>query len=215
MSRSRRLALLLLPALLELFLVVLPGRAQQESQSVRFAFADTTLLRDTLGIHFDRLFPLADSLMITPDSLRAQAIRYRLPLTRIVFLADSLRMPVDSVGTVMERERFNALALSRQRLAKFGYTSGYVVSGGTSTWTNNTDYNLRAGPWFVRNTTDISLSRSGNSQELSFSQSRASTTELGWEVIRYFSLGARVGLQRNASFSEPATIYDSSKRNDQ
>jgi hypothetical protein len=215
MSRPRRLALLLLPALLEIFLVVLPGRAQQESQSVRFAFADTTLLRDTLGIHFDRLFPLADSLMITPDSLRAQAIRYRLPLTRIVFLADSLRMPVDSVGTVMERERFNALALSRQRLAKFGYNSGYVVSGGTSTWTNDTDYNLRAGPWFVRNTTSVSLSRSGGSQELSFSQSRASTTELSWEVIRDFSLGARVGLQRNASFSQPATIYDFSKRNDQ
>ncbi len=215
MSRLRRLALLLLPAALEVVLAVLPGHAQPGSESVRFAFADTTLLRDTLNLHFDRLFPLADSLMISPDSLRAQAIRYRLPLGRLVFLADSLRMPVDSVGSVMERERFNALALSRKRLVKFGYTSGYSVSGGTSVWTNNTDYNLRAGPLFLRNTTNISLSRAGGGQSLSLSQDRASATEASWEVVHDFSVGARVGLQRNANFSEPASIYDYSRKDDQ
>ena len=49
MIRSRRLALLLLPAALELILAVLPGHAQQAASS-RYAFADTTLLRDTLGL---------------------------------------------------------------------------------------------------------------------------------------------------------------------
>ncbi len=215
MSRLCRLALLLLPAALEAVLAVPPGHAQQGTESVRFAFADTTLLRDTLNLHFDRLFPLADSLMITPDSLRAQAIRFRLPLSRLVFLADSLHMPVDSVGSVMERERFNALALSRKHLAKFGYTSGYTVSGGTSIWTNNTDYNLRTGPFFLRNATSISLSRAGGGQLLSLNQDRSSTTEASWEVVRNLSLGARVDLQRNAAFSEPASIYDYSRKNDQ
>ena len=39
----------------------LPGRAQ-EGSGARYAFADTTLLRDTLNLSFPRLFPLADSL---------------------------------------------------------------------------------------------------------------------------------------------------------
>ena len=109
MSRLRRLALLLLPAALGVVLAVLPGRAQQAS-SARFAFADTTLLRDTLGLHFDLLFPLADSLQVTPDTLRALSVRYRFSLYRIVQLADSMRVPVDSLGATLERERFNPLA---------------------------------------------------------------------------------------------------------
>jgi hypothetical protein len=38
---------------------------------------------------------------------------------------------------------------------------------------------------------------------------------MSWEIVHDVSLGARVGLQRNASFSEPATIYDYSRKNDQ
>ena len=38
-----------------------------------------------------------------PDSLRAQIIRFRLPLRRLVSMADSMGVPVDSVGAVIAR----------------------------------------------------------------------------------------------------------------
>src|SRR5689334_21356253 len=71
-----------------------PVSRAQTPPSPRFAFADTTLLRDTLGLRFDRLFETADSLGMLPDSLRAQIIRYRLPMWRLVAMADSMRIPV-------------------------------------------------------------------------------------------------------------------------
>ena len=43
------------------FAYALPGRAQ-EDLSGRYAFADSTLLRDTLGLKFQGLFRIADSL---------------------------------------------------------------------------------------------------------------------------------------------------------
>src|SRR4029453_4020048 len=104
----RKLSLLLVPALL-VAASVLPGRAQ-ENVSGHYAFADTTLLRDTLGLSFQGLFRLADSLEIAPDSLRAHSIRYRVPLQRLVVLADSMHVAVDSVGITLLRERFNPLA---------------------------------------------------------------------------------------------------------
>ena len=79
MTRPRRLLLLLLPLALGLGSMAMPGRAQQAAGG-RFAFADTTLLRDTLGLSFEGLFPLADSLKISPDTLRALSIRYRYSL---------------------------------------------------------------------------------------------------------------------------------------
>jgi hypothetical protein len=56
MSRSFRVLLALVPVIVSLLTQALPGRAQQ-GQSSRYAFADTTLLRDTLGLDFSR-FPL-------------------------------------------------------------------------------------------------------------------------------------------------------------
>ena len=109
MPRPGRLAILLVPLLVGLFGSALPGRAQQAAPA-RFAFADTTLLRDTLGLHFTGIFPAADSLQLAPDTLRALMIRYRYTLPRLIHLSDSLRVPVDSVGVVLERERFNPLA---------------------------------------------------------------------------------------------------------
>src|SRR5512138_103791 len=109
MTRPQRLLLLSVPLVLGLISMALPGRAQQAPRG-RFAFADTTLLRDTLGLHFDGIFPMADSLGLRPDTLRALMIRYRYPLLRLVHLADSLGVPVDSVGTMVDRERFNPLA---------------------------------------------------------------------------------------------------------
>ena len=98
----RRLALLLLLCLIGWSAASRPVRAQTPVAS-KYMFSDTTLLRDTLDLHFDRLFELADSLRTSPDSLRAYSIRYLLPLDRLASLADSLRVPVDSIGAVLER----------------------------------------------------------------------------------------------------------------
>jgi len=135
----RRLSVLLLIPILWLPALSRPGRAQDASG--RFAFADTTLMRDTLGLHFARLFPLADSLNITPDTLRALAIRYRYQPERLVSLADSLQMPVDSVGPYFDRERFNVLSTAGQQARNnFRYTTGYIVGLASSSWTNNADW---------------------------------------------------------------------------
>ena len=74
--------LLVVPAVL----AFVPSGRAQAPVSARFAFADTTLLRDTLGLKFDRLFETADSLRMLPDSLRAQMIRYLLPMFRLIML---------------------------------------------------------------------------------------------------------------------------------
>lgn len=158
MSRLCRLAVLLLPAALEVALATLPGHAQQEVSS-RYAFADTTLLRDTLGLHFDRLFPLADSLELTPDTLRALSIRYRCTLDRMVWLSDSLRMPVDSVGVYLERERFNPLSSTTGRLTTLSYNTTYNVAQTSSSWLNAADYKLSLGSLFIQNTTNIQMDR--------------------------------------------------------
>ena len=156
--RFRQLRILSIPIILALARA-LPGRAQ-EALPDRFAFADTTLLRDTLGLHFERLFQLAESLRITPDTLRAISIRYRFPPLRMVSLADSLRMPVDSVGPFMERERFNPLARQQDATsARFAYTSGYTVQQTHSNWNNSGDYNLAWSQIFLRNLTTIQFDR--------------------------------------------------------
>src|SRR5262245_41353565 len=134
MTRCQRLALLLVPLVLGAISAALPGRAQTSSAN-RFAFADTTLLRDTLGLSFGRLFPLADSLQITPDTLRALSVRYRFNPDRLVHLADSLRVPVDSVGVVLERERFNPLARTGgEPVTEMTYTTTYTVQQTQNSW---------------------------------------------------------------------------------
>ncbi len=204
MMRSRRLALLLLPAALELILAAIPGHAQQAASS-RYAFADTTLLRDTLGLRFDRLFPVADSLSLTPDTLRALSIRYRWPLERLVWLADSLRMPVDSVGVYLERERFNPLASTVHRLTTFRYNSGYSIQQTSSSWSNSGDYKLVLGSLFLQNTTNVQMDRYTAGTQTSLRQTRSSGTEGGWRFSPRFSLGARANLDRFNSH-DPGSI---------
>ncbi len=204
MIRARRLALLLLPAALELILAVLPGHAQQ-TESSRYAFADTTLLRDTLGLHFDRLFPVADSLTLTPDTLRALSVRYRWPLERLVWLSDSLRMPVDSVGVYLARERFNPLAGAVSQLTTFRYSSGYTVQQTSNSWSNTGDYKLVLGSLFLQNTTTIQIDRYTAGTQTSLRQSRSSGTEGGWRFSPDFSLGARANLDRFNS-RDPGSI---------
>jgi len=204
MSRPRRLALLLLPVALQVLLAAFPGHAQQGTSS-RFAFADTTLLRDTLSLHFDRLFPLADSLALTPDTLRALSVRYRLSLDRMVWLADSLRMPVDSVGVYLERERYNPLASTVRRLTTFKYGTTYQVAQASQIWTNNADFNMVLGPLFLRNTTNVELDRFRAGTRTTKRQTRLSNTEAGWRFSQGLSVGARANLNRFTSI-DPGSI---------
>lgn len=195
MTQTRRLSLLVLPVLLGLAAYALPGRAQAPLSS-RFAFADTTLLRDTLELHFDRLFETADSLRMLPDSLRAQMIRYRLPLRRLLVMADSMGVPVDSVGSVILRESFNPLAVGAGVSSRttFKYTSSYNVGKTTSLWQNGSDYTLVRGPLVLRNGTSITMDRSTAGDRLSLRQQRESVSEANWRLSPILSVGGRAAL---------------------
>lgn len=195
MKPIRRLVLFALPVLAGLALAALPEPAQSQG-SARFAFADTTLLRDTLDLSFDRLFETADSLRMLPDSLRAQVIRFRLPIHRLLAMADSMGVPVDSVGSVITRERFNPLAAGNAAVSRtaFKYTSGYSIGKTNSSWTNGADYNMSRGSMFVRNGTNITMDRSTAGGRLSLRQTRESTSEASWRLNPNLSLGGRAAL---------------------
>ena len=154
--KIHRLLILSVPILIGLVSLAMPGRAQSPV-SARFAFADTTLLRDTLNLRFDGLFERADSLRMLPDTLRALMIRYRLPMVRLVAMADSMGVPVDSVGSVIQRESYNPLSIATgvSSRTNFKYTSGYNIGRSTSTWTNGAEYSLVRGRMFLRNGTNI------------------------------------------------------------
>jgi hypothetical protein len=195
MNRIGKFVLLVAPLLFGALVRTSPGRAQ-ESLSPRFAFSDTTLLRDTLGVTFGRLFVLADSLGMLPDTLRALSIRYRFTPTRLVQLADSMAVPVDSVGVVLERERFNPLSLSGERVNQFSYNTTYGVQRTSSNWRNASDYNFGSGPIFVRNASTIQLDRFITGGQTSLRQTRESSTEAGWKLSPNFSVGGRADLSR-------------------
>src|SRR5437867_6570010 len=195
MFRLRRIAVLIVPLALGVILATSPARAQ-EPVSVRYAFSDTTLLRDTLGLRFPRLFPLSDSLQILPDTLRALSIRYLWSLERLVTLADSLGVPVDSVGPVLQREQAYVLNASHGTHNSFSYNTGYTVGQTQSAWTNTTEYGLQHGPVFMHNSTTVELDRYRVGALTSVRQSRLSATEQGWRYSPEFSLGGRVGLER-------------------
>jgi hypothetical protein len=213
MTRPHRLLLLVVPLALGLASLVLPGAAQQ-APSGRYAFADTTLLRDTLGLSFERLLPLADSLSLPPDTLRALSIRYRYSLERLVKLADSLGMPVDSVGVVMLRERYNPLAAGGRRVNSFTYNSSYNIAQTSSTWSNGSDYNLVLGSVFMRNNTSITMDRYGAGGRTSLRQTRSSNTETGWKFSPNFSAGGRVNLDRFDSRDPGAANNEGESKNE-
>jgi hypothetical protein len=165
----------------------------------RFAFADTTLLRDTLGIHFDRLFELADSLRLTPDTLRALSIRQGFTPQRMVFLADSLHTRVDSVGTWLLREQFNPLAhtgAASRPTNDFTYNTTYVIQETRSTWTNISDYAFAWRQLYLRNNTNIVMGRFESAGRITISQDRTSTTEAGLKLTPDYSAGGRAVLHR-------------------
>ena len=205
MKRASRLLLLLVPLVFGWLSHARPGRADAGAGAT-FAFADTTLLRDTLDLKFDDLFPLADSLRMVPDTLRALSIRYRLSLARLVTLADSLRAPIDSVGAILIRERFSPLAVTSTNSNDFRYTSSYTIGQTNNSWTNSSDYSLTRGALFVHSVIDITLGRYRAGGVTSLRQTRSLATELGWKLSPDFSLGGRANLQRYANLDR--SIYN-------
>jgi hypothetical protein len=224
-ARLSRLLLLLVPVALGTLSAALPGGAQEAGRG-RYAFADTTLLRDTLSLHFTRLFPLADSLEMTPDTLRALSVRYQWSLERLLVLSDSLGVPVDSVGPVLMRERFNPLAgggAGAGRATDFVYNSSYSINQTNTGWRNSGDFSLRAGSIFLQNSTSIQMDRFRATNGTSLQDTRGSVTEVGWRFSPDFSLGGRADLQRydsntpgvGTSISETHYEYQMSMRSRQ
>jgi hypothetical protein len=189
----------------------LPGRSQ--AQTSRFAFADTTLLRDTLGLKFDRLFETADSLGMLPDTLRAQVIRYRLPIHRLLVMSDSMHVAVDSVGTYIDRERFNPLSTNyaTNGQASFKYRSGYNIGKTTTSWMNGADFLLQRGPMLLRNGTDITIDRTNSTAGLSLRNTRNSRSEATWRVSRNVSLGGVASLS-GFDNTDPGSISNENER---
>jgi hypothetical protein len=212
MMRSRRLLLLLIPLALGIASAAGTGRAQT-SGNARFAFADTTLLRDTLGLNFDRLFELSDSLGMRPDTLRALSVRYGFLPWRLVEMADSMRVPVDSVGVMLLRERFNPLSATSERVNEVNYTSGYSVVKNQSSWTNNGSFRIVRGSLFLHNTTRADVSRFSTSRGTTEKRNTNATTELGWRLHPTTSLGGRVVL--NGIVSDDASTGDVRNENNE
>ncbi len=217
MSRLGRLVLLLLPVLVSLGVQSLPGRAQTPPTG-RFAFADTTLLRDTLGLRFEGIFQVADSLQVTPDSVRALMIRYRIPLLRLVSMVDSLGMPIDSLGPAIERERFNPFSQRRagaqQAQRNFRYSSGYTIQRTSTSWTNGGDFDVTQGALFLRNYTNTLVDRYRAGGIESIRQTRDSNTEAGWFLNRELSLGGRLNLSRFYTKDPSSTSNEGEVKNE-
>jgi hypothetical protein len=211
MTSIRRSFLVLLALAAGLGAVSLPGRAQ--GPSARYAFADTTLLRDTLGLRFDRLFETADSLQMLPDSLRAQIIRFRLPMRRLLAMADSMGVPVDSVGVVIDRERFNPLSsrFAGAGQTSFRYTSSYDIGRITTTWTNGGDYSLQRGNMLLTNSTSITLQRTNSSSGLSLHQDRLSLSTATWKLRPSLAVGGKATLS-GFDQSDPGSVANVGER---
>ena len=211
MNPTRRLAPFLLPLFFAPLLISQPGRAQTSNSDARYAFADTTLLRDTLGLSFPRLFPIADSLHETPDTLRALSIRYRWSIGRLVVMADSLGVPVDSVGPIMTRERFNPLA-NQANSNTMNYQSLYNIAQQQSTWTNNLTLALTRGGFQINNNTNISTQRTQTGGLTNVNTTTASTTNLNWRIQRDLWAGMNASLQ-GSSNNTPGSINNYANSN--
>lgn len=212
----RRFTLLAVPLALLHAAFALPGRAQQ-SGSTRYMFADTLLLRDTLGLKFDGIFPAADSLGLPPDTIRAHMIRYRFPLARLLHLADSLGVPVDSVGVTVDRERFNPLAGGRgvrRDQSEFRFTSGWNSTRTTSAWSNNSEYRVRRGPWYANNRTDVNLERYKSAAATTLRQTRDMTSEAGARLSERQSFGLWAHTMLFDSYDPKSTTNQSETLNE-
>ncbi len=215
MKLPRPPAFLALPLFLLASLLPLlagPGRAQTTNLGSKYMYADTTLLRDTLGLRFGGLFPLADSLRMDPASLRALSITYRWTLQRLVKMSDSLGIPIDSVGPYIERERFNPLA-NVTRANSFTYTSTYSISQTTNTWGNVGDYSLTRGLFLIHNSTDVEMTTNTAGSVKSIQQNRTANTELNWKYSKNLSFGTTLGMNGSDNFSEGGLYNQTARTN--
>ena len=218
MSSLRRYAILCLAAVGGLGFLGLPGRTAAQTSS--FAFADTSVLRDTLGLHFDHLLETADSLSracmpcdMSPQSLRALVIQYRLPIPRLLAMADSMHVTVDSVGVIIDRERFNPLSANylTSGQSSFKYRTGYNIGQTSTSWLNGADFLMQRGAMLLTNTTDISIDRHKATNGLSMQQNRLSTSQATWRVTRNVSMG---GVATLSGFDniDPGGLTDQQER---
>jgi hypothetical protein len=208
MTRPRRL--LLLPAALALLLAASPGHAQDEAELVR-AGADSTLLRDTLGLSFPRLFTLSDSLGIMPDSLRALSVRYRWPLTRLVWLADSLEVPMTGLAATIRSQRLDRPPDRVRRETTLRYNTVYNIQQTSTSWNNSAEFVVVRGPWSLDNRTNVQQDRY---QSSSRRETRGAVTEAGWRYSPGLSLGGRANLDRFDSFDPGSTNNQGETKNE-
>ena len=213
MKSTRRLASLALPIGLLVCLLAPRGAAQSTNEDSRFAFADTTILRDTLGLTFERLFPLADSLRMSPAALKALSVAYRWSLSRLVKMADSLNVPIDSVGPQMERERFNPLAniASNDQMT---YTSTYEPRASGDRWNNDLDYTLSRGKTFLTNRVSVDMSKNGKGGSLGRQETRNAKSSLSWRFSPRFSLTSQANLQRYDNVTRSGVNSEAERIND-
>jgi len=216
MSSFHRLAFLSLALVAGLGFIGLPDWSA--AQTSHFAFADTTLLRDTLDLHFTGLFEVSDSLAreygreLSPDSLRAHVIRYRLPIRRLLALSDSMHVPVDSVGIYIDRERFNPLSASFEAAGQtsFKYRSNYTIGQTTTSWLNGADFLLQRGTMILRNGTDVTIDRTNATNGLSLRQTRNSRSEATWRLSKNVSMGG-VATLSGYDASDPGNVGNESE----
>jgi len=161
----------------------------------RYATRDTTILRDTLGLTFERLFPLADSLRRAPEDLKLMSATWRWSLARLVKMADSLDVPIDSVGPRIDRERFNPLAnVALQN--SMTYTSIYAPSASGNSWGNTLDHNFRRGPITSTNNISVTQQQNGQGGRNGTNEQRSAHSNLSWRFSNQLSAGADALLGR-------------------
>jgi hypothetical protein len=202
MTRSRRL---FLPALLGVVLASLlaasPGRAQDDAELMR-AGADSTLLRDTLGLSFPRLFTLADSLAVMPDSLRALSVRYRWSLTRLITLADSLELPMVNLPAAIRSLHLDRTGPRARYETRLQYNSTYNIQQNSTSWGNVSDLSVLRNLWDLSNQTNVQIDEYRSSSRR---ETRSSVTEVGWRATPGISLGGRANLDRFNSYDPGST----------
>jgi hypothetical protein len=201
MTWPRRLLLLLLPGVLASLLAAPPGHAQDEAE-LALAGADTTLMRDTLGLSFPRLFTLADSLNVLPDSLRALSVRYRWPLPRLVWLADSLEVPMTNLPAAIRSLHLDRPGGRERRETRLQYNSTYNIQQTSTSWSNVSDLSVVRNLWNLDNQTNVVIDRYRTSSRR---ETRSSVTEAGWRATPGISLGGRANLDRFDSYDPGST----------
>jgi hypothetical protein len=210
MTRPRRLLLLLLPVALVLLLAALPGHAQDEAE-LALAGADTTLMRDTLGLSFPRLFTLADSLGVLPDSLRAVSVRYRWPLTRLVSLADSLEVPMSGLDAAIRSQHLDRPSGRNRRETTLRYNTTYNIQQTSTSWNNSAEFSVVRGLWNLDNRTNVQQDRYSSSSRR---ETRSALTEAGWRFSPEVSLGGRANLDRFDSYDPGSTNNQGETKNE-